>query len=432
MSRVLFLFMLVVGYSVYSFRFDAAMSQQEMVDALEQLKPTTDVGQLHSRMMMQHQQRGLWFSLGWIVIGVAAISLFIEDAMEWLRKLMPLSLMTMALGLSGCWRPFEPVKLEVIQPNEEAFLLPFTESIELQTSTNTEDYLRRNMVHTQQVKIPQQWVPRGYETFKANGEWRDAAILVRVDKSPVTREWTADPNSGTSAKNEAIWVMTSDQVEFSTGWTCTARVATRDDAVKFLHNYPNGTLAQVMDGEIRAKLQSEFGLEVTDLPMEELRLKATPHIQRVVDSVTSFFAERGITITNLGISGGFVYKDPSIVKTLVEVFNAEQAKLIAIAETSAQTEKNKKLQLEADSRAKAILVEREAEAEGIKLVADAKAYEISKATENPESYMLLKQLEIEQAKTTKWDGHFPDYFMAPSVDSLQLLLETPKLTAQPR
>ena len=35
--------------------------------------------------------------------------------------------------------------------------------------------------------------------------------------------------------------MTTDQVEFSTGWTCTARIDSRDDAVKFLHNYPAGS-----------------------------------------------------------------------------------------------------------------------------------------------------------------------------------------------
>ena len=427
LTKVFWLLLLVIAFGVYTQHFGAESSRQDMADALQQLKPSNDVGAMHSRMMATHQYRAKWHLLGWLTIALAGAGLFAEDFLNSLRKLRWGVGMILLLGLSGCWRPFEPIKLEVIQPNEEAFLLPFTENIELQTSTHTEDYLRKSLVHTQQVKIPQQWVPRGYETFGANGEWRDAAILVRVDKTPVTREWTADPNSGTSSKNEAIWVMTSDQVEFSTGWTCTARVASRDDAVKFLHNYPNGALAQVMDQEVRAKIQSAFGIEVTDLPMEELRLKATPHIQKVIDMVTTFFAERGITITNLGISGGFVYKDPSIGKTLVEVFNAEQAKLIAIAETATQTEKNKTLQLEADSRAKAILTEREAEAEGIKLVADAKSYEMSKAIEDPDAYMLLKRLEIEQAKIDKWDGRFPLHFMGQGVESLHLLLDTPKL-----
>ena len=179
----------------------------------------------------------------------------------------------------GCWRPFEPIQLETINPNEEAFLLPLLGDVKDQKSTNNEEYLRANLVFTKQVKIPQQWVQKGFETFGPNGDWKPAALLVKVNKSPVTREWTADPNSGTSDRNEAIWVMTSDQVEFSTGWTCTARIATRDDAVKFLHNYPNGSLQTVLDTEVRARLQAGFGLEVTDLPMETLRKEATPHIK---------------------------------------------------------------------------------------------------------------------------------------------------------
>lgn len=426
-ARLICFLLVLVAYGYCTTLFDASSAHQDMGDAMLQLKEFNDVGLQRSRMMTSHHLRSLWHSIGWVVIGLLGVGLFADDVLGLVRRKSTAIGIMLLMCFSGCWRPFEPIQLEVIQPNEEAFLLPFTENIELQTSTHTEDYLRRSLVHTQQVKIPQQWVPRGYETLGANGEWRDAAILVRVDKSPVTREWTADPNSGTSSKNEAIWVMTSDQVEFSTGWTCTARVSARDDAVKFLHNYPNGALTQVMDQEIRAKIQSAFGLEVTDLPMEELRLKATPHIQSVVSMVTVFFAERGITITNLGISGGFVYKDPSIVKTLVEVFNAEQAKLIAIAETATQIEKNKTLQLEADSRAKAGLTERQAEADGIKLVADAKSYEMSKATEDPKFYMLLKKVEIDQAKINKWDGRFPSYFMGQSVQSLDMLLEAPHL-----
>lgn len=235
------------------------------------------------------------------------------------------------------------------------------------------------------MKIPQQWVPKGFETLYPNGNWKPAAILVKVDKSPVTREWTADSNSGTSNKNEAIWVMTSDQVEFSTGWTCTARIATRDDAVKFLHNYPNGSLQVVMDTEVRAKLQAAFGLEVTDLPMDTLRKQATPHIVSVTKDVTEFFKERGITITNLGITGGFVYKDKTIMDTMVKVFNAEQEKAIAAAAFQAQDMKNKTVESEAEGRAKALLTGKQAEADGIKLVADAKVYEMRKPRKTAKS-----------------------------------------------
>ena len=326
--------------------------------------------------------------------------------------------------LGGCWRPFEPVRLETISPNEEAFLLPLIDDVKKQTSSNNEEYLKANLVYTKQVRIPQQWVQKGYETLGANGTWQPAAILVKVDKSPVTREWTADSNSGTSNKNEAIWVMTSDQVEFSTGWTCTARIASRDDAVKFLHNYPNGSLKDVLDTEVRGKLQAAFGLEVTDQPMNKLRSEATPHILKTVKDVTEFFKERGVTITNLGITGGFIYKDKSIMDTMVRVFNAEQEKAIATAAFQAQEEQNKAVFAEAEGRAKALLTDKQAEADGIMLVADAKAYEIQQATENSETYLALKRIELEKQKLEKWDGKFPTYFVG-SGQSPDMLLQLP-------
>ncbi len=382
--------MSVVSLLKYSFGFGVALVATGLLTSAiwgpdrshlywQQLSHPEDAHLLRARLLDEHQRRASLEQYRGIAFCIAVLAVVVGRRRHvWLGLIALIS-----LSMTGCWRPFEPVKLETIQPNEEAFLLPFTDSIENQSSSRTEDYLRRNLVYTQQVKIPQQWVPKGYETFLPNGIWQDDAILVRVNKSPVTREWTADANSGTSTRNEAIWVMTSDQVEFSTGWTCTARIASRDDAVRFLHNYPNGALTQVMDQEVRAKLQSEFGIEVTDLPMDELRKKATPHIRRVTEDVIAFFQERGITITNLGITGGFVYKDPSIIKTMVEVFNAEQKKSIAIAETSAQAEKNKTIKLESDARADALLTEKKAEAEGIRLVADAKNYEIEMAIQDP-------------------------------------------------
>lgn len=352
-----------------------------------------------------------------------------EIGMLWkhVKKLAGVSILCLVvMSAAGCRKPFEPVQLETVGSNEEAFLLPYTESVDKQVTSNNEEYLKKNLVYGKQVKIPQQWVQLGYESMGYNGEWRPAAVLIKVDKSPVTREWTADPNSGTSNKNEAVWVMTSDQVEFSTGWTCTARIESRDDAVKFLHNYPNGSLVKVLDSELRGRLQSTFGLEVTDQPMDKLRKEATPHILKTVTELTTFFKERGITVTNLGITGGFIYKDESIMKKMVEVFNAEQERSIAVAKTSAQEETNKKIVLEATSKADALLKERQAEADGIKLVADAKAYEITKASENQEIYVQLKQIELEKAKLERWDGKFPVTFMGGQNPSMLLNVPTVK------
>jgi regulator of protease activity HflC (stomatin/prohibitin superfamily) len=392
------------------------------------------------RIEQMHQTRSLRRIAIAVVAALAVLELVLHDVVPWLtsaaskwvsakpatgaKATAALCLLAVLPLTAGCWRPFEPVELQTISPNEEAFLLPLTDDVKRQTSTNNEEYLKQNLVYTKQVRIPQQWVPKGYEYLAPNGKWQNAAILVKVDKSPVTREWTADSNSGTSNKNEAIWVMTSDQVEFSTGWTCTARIASRDDAVRFLHNYPNGSLKDVLDTEVRGKLQATFGLEVTDQPMTKLRQEATPHILRTTKEVCDFFKDRGVTITNLGITGGFIYKDKSIMDTMVRVFNAEQEKAVATAGFQAQEETNKAVFAEAEGRAKALILSKQAEADSIKLVADAKSYEIDKAKMDSEMYVQLKRLEIERDKLQKWDGRFPTYFIG-AAKTPDMLLQMP-------
>lgn len=408
---------LCAAFSIYTVIESNRTIPTNVKDSIQQLND----GNMKTILMERHNENSLKYFLGWSSLIILGVIMFIGDVKRWIKA----GLAGVVLFSTGCWRPFEPVNLQTITTNEVGFLLPYIGNLKDQAVTRNEEYLQNNLVLTQQVKIPQQWVPKGFETFGANGAWQDAAVLIKVDTSPVTREWTADPNSGTSSKNEAIWVMTSDQVEFSTGWTCTARISTREDAVKFLYNYPNGSIQTVMDTELRGKLQASFGLEVTDLPMRELRIKAAPHIKTVVDDVTLFFKQRGITITNLGITGGFVYKDPSIIKTLVEVFNAEQQKAVAAAATDAQVEKSKKVQLEAKAKAEALLTEKKAEADGIKLVADAKGYEIEKAKNDSAIYIALKQMELTKARLEKWDGKFPVYFMGATGNTPELLLQIP-------
>lgn len=419
-----FVLVALVG-CMYSLAWQFVASELQVRDTAQAIRQLSESesGATHGATQ-EHTLRNAVYIAGWGLVGLFAWCVFIGDLRRALtpsRKMPLLWLLCLLPLLTGCYRPFEPVKLEVVGSNEEAFLLPFLGDGKSQTSSANEEYLTENLVYTKQVKIPQQWVKKGYETIGPNGVWQDAAVLIRVDKSPVTREWTADSTRGTSVKNEAIWVMTSDGVEFSTGWTITARIATREDAVKFLHNYPNGSLEKVLDSEVRAYLQAAFGLEVTDLAMETLRKASTPHMQATIDKVSKFFKTRGIEITNLGISGGFVYKDPTIMAMLVKVFNAEQQSAISKAENAAQEDLNKKA-----------LSIKKTEADGIKAVADAKFYEIEKTKENLHEYVMLKQLELQKEQITKWDGSFPQYFMVTGSGgaSPSMLLQLPKMELQ--
>ena len=423
-AKIVLLAIVVAGYSVGTsvwFNHEASAKADLAMKQFSDPNAATELRQAH---LIENNL----YLLGWALIVFVAGLVFLADCKAMARKvyanrdklfMLAIAPLTLFSSGCGCRRPFEPVKLEVIHANEAAFLLPFKEagtSDEMkkkirESSSNNEAYLRENLVFTKQVQIPQQWVPSGYETFGPKGEWTDSALLVKVDMTPVTCEWTADPTTGTSSANEAIWVMTADQVEFSTGWTITARIAGHDDAVKFLHNYRNGSLKKVLDTEVRGRLQAEFGIEVTDLPMQTLRINATPHLKKTVKAVTDFFSQRGISITNLGITGGFIYKDKSIVATMVRSFNAEQEQNIAKYEKAAQDEKNRTVISEAMGKADAILKTKKAEADGIKMLADAKLYELEKAKENVALYVQLKQLELQRDLLQKWDGAYPRYFL---------------------
>lgn len=428
MNKLFFwLLVCIVGFYYWSYYLQDTHVEENRNLAMRQFENSDEVQQQLRQLQWKRNITVEVFGLGWLFTGVYLMCTRVSNYIRWRSILKSCGLalmMLLSLNSIGCYRPYEPNQLEEIGTNEEGFLIPYTGDTKKQTSTNNEEFLRVNMVSTKQIRIPQQWIPSNYETFGPKGDWKPAAKLIRVDKAPVTREWTADSASGTSNKNEAIWVMTSDQVEFSTGWTCTARINSRDDAVKFLHNYPNGSLQAVLDTEVRAKIQALFGLEVTDLPMDELRKNSTPHMLRVIAEVEKFFLQRGINITNLGITGGFVYKNPSIQEKLVEVFNSEQEKNISIAKTQAQAENNKQIMLEATGKAQALLTQKKAEADGIRAVADAKAYEIQKAKEDLQTYLALKRLELETRKAEKWDGRFPQTFMGQK-DGLDLLLNVP-------
>ncbi len=363
---------------------------------------------------------------GWLlVLGVIAMILY-GDIKKLLVKSFTATCALLLLCTTGCLRPIEPVINKEINSHEEAFLIPYQGDAAQQQAANNEEFLKKNLVFAKQVRIPQQWIATGREWLGPNGKWHDAATLIVVDIAPVTREWTADKNSGTGGKDEAIWVMTADSIEFSTGWTVTAKIDDRDAAVKFLHNYRNGSLAQIMDSEIRAKVQADFGLEVTDLPMETLRKSATPHISKVIKGVKETFAAKGINITNIGITGGFVYKNPTISQKMVAVYNAEQEKDIAISKTKAQEEANKAVILKAQGEADAILKTKKAEADGIKMLADAKFYEIEKAKENMAAYVQLKQLELQKVQNEKWDGRYPVYYMGTTPPNMMMQIPAPK------
>jgi regulator of protease activity HflC (stomatin/prohibitin superfamily) len=340
-----------------------------------------------------------------------------------MKRFIVLASCVVAFAAVGC-RPYDVPEFHEIATSETAILVPLEGDTTKQAAFESEEMLKQHLVSVKRIQIPHRWVSKGRLWYV--GEWQSTMRLVKVDRKPVTREWTSGHSTGTATKNEAIWVESSDSVGFSTGVTCTARIVNHTDAIKFLYNYSGVTLEQIMDSEVRARIQKVMADFAAGYNMDELRPKKKEMMNEVEKDVIAFFQERGITITTIGQFGGFTYENPDVQKAIDNVFKAQQDEQVAKAEHKAQLERNKAVKLKADGLAEAVKLEAKGKGEAIQTIADAKAYEIQKAEKSLETYLKLKQLEIDSQRLEKWDGKYPLYYLGGNGEKMPgLILPSP-------
>lgn len=375
----------------------------------------------------------------------------------------------MLLTSVGCMRPFDAPEFVEIKHHETGFLVPMEGATkEGQKKFDSKEALDESRVAVKRIQIPHRWVQKGriYMGFigRTNGDYIDNVRLVVVDRSPVTREWTADEDSGTNSGNQAIWLESFDSIGFSLGFNCTAFI-NEPDATSFLYMYPttkkDGTednvdksvtsLAHTMDTEIRARVQMLANHVAAQYELDDLRGRKQEILNVVrngVEEVTDaegnvtqeklqgtvqHFAERGITITNLGQFGGFEYEEAEIQTAINDTFVAQQQKVKTEAAFNAQGKINEQIELAAQAeanrvrtvangKADAVTTAAEAEANAIRAVAQA----TKEAGKDP-LFLELKRLEVENGRIAKWNGEYPSTLMSlgGGDDSPNLLLNVP-------
>lgn len=330
---------------------------------------------------------------------------------------------------TGCIKPYDVPEFVEIQHHETGYMIPLEGSNKTgQAQFDSEGFLDENKVAIKRIQIPHRWVQTG--RLSNSGHYIDTVRLVIVDRSPVTREWTADMNQGTARKDQAIWLESRDSIGFSLGFNATGFVD-EPDSSKFLYWYPTtqqdnsqtsvdksiASLQVVMDTEIRARVQQVASEVAAKYDLDELRAKKPEIIEAVRVDVIPFFKNRGITITTLGMFGGFAYEQPNIQKAIDETFIAQQEKVRTEAAFEAQGKVNERLELAARAeanqhrelakgKADAMLIAAEAEAAAIQKVAEA-----TKAADGDPLFLKLKQLEVDVQRLTKWDGKYPNTLM---------------------
>jgi hypothetical protein len=239
---------------------------------------------------------------------------------------------------TGC-KPYEDPQYVEIDTSEAGFLIPLESDAAQQSRFESVDYLRQHKVLAKRVRITRRWSQEG--RFSWMGRWIPAERLVKVNRSPVTREWSSQGAPDTNGQrhpqkeDRAIWIESADSVGFTMGFTCTAFIP-EEEAAKFLYWYPSGSLAEIMDKEVRGRIQQSAAEVAAKYDLDRLRSKKQELAETVRRDLANYFASRGIVVATVGMFGGMTYENPAIQKSIDETFIAQQLKVVAEAKHEAQ------------------------------------------------------------------------------------------------
>lgn len=328
---------------------------------------------------------------------------------------------------TGCMRPYNTPEYVEVNTSETAFVIPFEGDGKDQARFDSEAYLEQRKVAAKRIEIPHRWNQTGRELFGIpNGQWIDTVRVIKVDRSPVTRQWGVNHEEGKAqAHGNPLWLQSSDNISFSIGFNCTAFIH-ETNAAKFLYWYKGDQLEKVMDTEIKARYQQAASHISSTRKMDDLKAQTPDIVKSIEQDVIPFFAERGITITTIGQFGGIEYRDPKIMAAIENTYVAQQEKVMAKALLDAQSDKNKKIELEAVALAEAAKTQAGGRAEGEFLVASKQAdgklklaeaeakgiREVAKAineASSTEGILKLRALEVQKAMAEKWGGGVPQF-----------------------
>ena len=343
--------------------------------------------------------------------------------MKSIRSTLTFLSLASTLLLGGCFRPYNEPKFIEIGPNETAYVIPLVGDTTQQDKFASAAFLEQHKVGAKRIQVPRSWVDDGY--LPGSGYYQDAVRVIKVDRTPVTIQFQQDDQS-TDAQGHlkrggnAIWIESKDSIGFSTGFSVTARIEENDTST-FLYRYPAVSLVQEVATEIRARIQQDAAAFAATYILDDLRARKNEMMDDIRKDVVPFFASRGITITTIGQFGGLTYEDKEIQSAINATFIAQQQKVVAAAQLSAQKDINTKSDEAAHQDQLNAITRANGEAQAIKLVADAS----KEATASP-AFLRLRELEIEGQRIAKWNGVTPSTLIDGGGSGMNMFLAAPQ------
>jgi len=351
---------------------------------------------------------------------------------------MPIALLALmiiaSLSLTGCYKRYQTEHSYVVLPYQTAYLVPKEGDAAKQGKLNSVEAYEACKVASKRIIIPTRWNKLG--RGPGNGEWIETMELVVVNRTPVALHWTAQAETGTSINNEAIWMESKDSIALSIPIAMTAYIQ-EIDASSYLFWYNRNQLFNVLNTEGRNKIMEVCAEFSNSLDLQDLTTRYEDINIRVREVVIDYFAQRGITITSLGIAGYAQYRDDdpknpkSIANSIDAVFAAQQTKAVELAKATV-AEKHKAV-MEAMGQAEAIKAQEasrgpmiaeqkisDAEKTAAGMIGEAKGNaiisvnDVVKEASSSPTFLKIMALDVESQRIEQWNGDSPVVVSGPN------------------
>ena len=251
-------------------------------------------------------------------------------------------------------------RIEQFDTNEEAFLVPLEGDLNSQAHMGEGvQGFEKQRVETQMVSLQQRTFATGrlWSSYK----WVPTQRLVKIDTSPVTRDWTESSNTGTSTKNQAIEIESIDSIGLAlpANITCVIR---RGQGAKARYNVAGQSLEEIVDGQVHGYFQAKAAEKFGIMPLAEVNSKMASVGDEILDEARVFFQERGVWIESFSWKGGVIYTNHQIQEKIDDLFIAENDSLVAQREQATTRKANEILLSKAETQRDAAITAHEARA----------------------------------------------------------------------
>jgi len=286
------------------------------------------------------------------------------------------------VGMSGCG----PANIDIYaecDTDETLIVLNLVDKQD-QAQLDSLEALEKGQISAKRIKVPMH--KHGYGYTMGSYQRVADAMIIKVDRSVVSRELTKDPFTGSSEKDQAMEVSSIDGIKYSLGATISAKIEEADAAryvyfngivpeghgsadvlsddsllagsqeYAFLASFSNTEkllfqagyidqekkrvpyvkyiyrarpLSEVVEHEVVAFCQAELSNLNNAVPLEEGKMMKVEFFKTVFQDAKAFFKQRGVTLTVFGSVKGLQYENGDVQEVTDSRFEALNSITIA-------------------------------------------------------------------------------------------------------